>query len=167
MECSYLFFFFKQKTAYEMRISDWSSDVCSSDLVIGDLEARPSGRSDVEPDDRRGIRIDLAHLGRISVVGKLVEHASYPVAHIVRRFVDRAPGAKLDGNIGFAVFRPRGDRLNPIYAGHAIFAHLRDAAFDDIRRSAAITCLDRHDRRVGVRIRSEEHRLNSRNYCAY
>src|SRR3546814_3108357 len=29
----YLFFFFKQKTAYEMRISDWSSDVCSSDLV--------------------------------------------------------------------------------------------------------------------------------------
>src|SRR3546814_8247215 len=28
------FFFFKQKTAYEMRISDWSSDVCSSDLWI-------------------------------------------------------------------------------------------------------------------------------------
>src|SRR3546814_2540024 len=28
-----MFFFFKQKTAYEMRISDWSSDVCSSDLV--------------------------------------------------------------------------------------------------------------------------------------
>src|SRR3546814_4961950 len=28
------FFFFKQKTAYEMRISDWSSDVCSSDLGI-------------------------------------------------------------------------------------------------------------------------------------
>src|SRR3546814_12238001 len=28
-----LFFFFKQKTAYEMRISDWSSDVCSSDLA--------------------------------------------------------------------------------------------------------------------------------------
>src|SRR3546814_1794063 len=28
-------FFFKQKTAYEMRISDWSSDVCSSDLFLG------------------------------------------------------------------------------------------------------------------------------------
>src|SRR3546814_5755242 len=28
-----IFFFFKQKAAYEMRISDWSSDVCSSDLV--------------------------------------------------------------------------------------------------------------------------------------
>src|SRR3546814_6270751 len=30
----FLFFFFKQKTAYEMRISDWSSDVCSSDLAV-------------------------------------------------------------------------------------------------------------------------------------
>src|SRR3546814_8027486 len=30
---SSVFFFFKQKTAYEMRISDWSSDVCSSDLI--------------------------------------------------------------------------------------------------------------------------------------
>src|SRR3546814_11823385 len=31
--CISFFFFFKQKTAYEMRISDWSSDVCSSDLI--------------------------------------------------------------------------------------------------------------------------------------
>src|SRR3546814_9136870 len=37
--CSF-FFFFKQKTAYEMRISDWSSDVCSSDLrPIGDTSS--------------------------------------------------------------------------------------------------------------------------------
>src|SRR3546814_4313939 len=32
--CVFVFFFFKQKTAYEMRISDWSSDVCSSDLWL-------------------------------------------------------------------------------------------------------------------------------------
>src|SRR3546814_5815795 len=32
MECIVFIFIFKQKTAYEMRISDWSSDVCSSDL---------------------------------------------------------------------------------------------------------------------------------------
>src|SRR3546814_15288821 len=39
--CStFFFFFFKQKTAYEMRISDWSSDVCSSDL-----SRRPAGLS--------------------------------------------------------------------------------------------------------------------------
>src|SRR3546814_17632524 len=35
----YVFFFFKQKTAYEMRISDWSSDVCSSDLIVGNPAA--------------------------------------------------------------------------------------------------------------------------------
>src|SRR3546814_10091405 len=35
-------FFFKQKTAYEMRISDWSSDVCSSDL-LGGVRRRPGG----------------------------------------------------------------------------------------------------------------------------
>src|SRR3546814_4735925 len=42
-----LYFFFKQQTAYEMRISDWSSDVCSSDLTnpvvgkIGDVDVPP------------------------------------------------------------------------------------------------------------------------------
>src|SRR3546814_2153922 len=41
-----IFFFFKQKTAYEMRISDWSSDVCSSDLVTLDVEV---GEEPVEP----------------------------------------------------------------------------------------------------------------------
>src|SRR3546814_10958265 len=35
----FFFFFFKQKTAYEMRISDWSSDVCSSDLFTSSVEA--------------------------------------------------------------------------------------------------------------------------------
>src|SRR3546814_10648248 len=38
--CDRIIFFFKQKTAYEMRISDWSSDVCSSDLLpfgVGEL----------------------------------------------------------------------------------------------------------------------------------
>src|SRR3546814_10212168 len=34
-------FFFKQKTAYEMRISDWSSDVCSSDLMGQDGQPKP------------------------------------------------------------------------------------------------------------------------------
>src|SRR3546814_10438213 len=44
----FVFFFFKQKTAYEMRISDWSSDVCSSDLwhrtADGCQANRPKGR---------------------------------------------------------------------------------------------------------------------------
>src|SRR3546814_9520957 len=39
----FVFLFFKQKTAYEMRISDWSSDVCSSDLpqIMGQLPVLP------------------------------------------------------------------------------------------------------------------------------
>src|SRR3546814_9314219 len=41
-----LFFFVKQKTAYEMRISDWSSDVCSSDLMIA-LRYEESGSTGV------------------------------------------------------------------------------------------------------------------------
>src|SRR3546814_3416780 len=44
----YDFFFFKQKTAYEMRISDWSSDVCSSDLPT-------KGRRGRSPDLRQTI----------------------------------------------------------------------------------------------------------------
>src|SRR3546814_6959833 len=42
-EAYYWFFFFKQKTAYEMRISDWSSDVCSSDLPVAPM--RPASVS--------------------------------------------------------------------------------------------------------------------------
>src|SRR3546814_9919270 len=44
-----VFFFFKQKTAYEMRISDWSSDVCSSDLCgapqVGIVMGHPAARA--------------------------------------------------------------------------------------------------------------------------
>src|SRR3546814_7436067 len=36
----FVVFFFKQKTAYEMRISDWSSDVCSSDLIVAAVGTR-------------------------------------------------------------------------------------------------------------------------------
>src|SRR3546814_6092546 len=42
-------FFFKQKTAYEMRISDWSSDVCSSDLAVpGGWRKRPRRFHDID-----------------------------------------------------------------------------------------------------------------------
>src|SRR3546814_2906824 len=44
---SVFFFFFKQKTAYEMRISDWSSDVCSSDLICAVRARSPSSRGAV------------------------------------------------------------------------------------------------------------------------
>src|SRR3546814_1779048 len=46
------FFFFKQKTAYEMRISDWSSDVCSSDLTAGKAIGDWPRRIDPPPGNR-------------------------------------------------------------------------------------------------------------------
>src|SRR3546814_11339395 len=47
-----VFFFFKQKTAYEMRISDWSSDVCSSDLL--DMQIERNGGLDLAWSQRAG-----------------------------------------------------------------------------------------------------------------
>src|SRR3546814_4505545 len=67
----YCFFFFKQKTAYEMRISDWSSDVCSSDL-IGQECTRFSVTlaDDVAQCDRPGIQVDRClHVTRLDVWG--------------------------------------------------------------------------------------------------
>src|SRR3546814_15243280 len=77
--CDY-FFFFKQKTAYEMRISDWSSDVCSSDLpdvrldgreifaglrvdIVGETNAAPDGR-----DHEIVAELDAARAGALDAV---------------------------------------------------------------------------------------------------
>src|SRR3546814_2284138 len=57
MRSSYYVFFFKQKTAYEMRISDWSSDVCSSDL---------SYARGLDPAERAGL--EAAAVGRLRAV---------------------------------------------------------------------------------------------------
>src|SRR3546814_5469790 len=61
-----VFFFFKQKTAYEMRISDWSSDVCSSDLTRGKWAGidprvlRGHGQCDENREPIEGRRFDQA-----------------------------------------------------------------------------------------------------------
>src|SRR3546814_6787604 len=60
-----LFFFFKQKTAYEMRISDWSSDVCSSDLLPDQDRAGVDVRTRV---DVAAHRLDVAE-HRLEVAG--------------------------------------------------------------------------------------------------
>src|SRR3546814_20974477 len=72
-----IFFFFKQKTAYEMRISDWSSDVCSSDL--GEGGAHQVDRADLdsvgELNDREFVRAG-AHSPhrRAEPTGNMFEH---------------------------------------------------------------------------------------------
>src|SRR3546814_9733093 len=68
------FFFFKQKTAYEMRISDWSSDVCSSDLPA----AAPQVTGEREHEVRASVadstvRVDVRLLDNLmTLVGELV-----------------------------------------------------------------------------------------------
>src|SRR3546814_5848317 len=52
----FCFFFFKQKTAYEMRISDWSSDVCSSDLHDDEAEHEGADIAELRHDDAGGDR---------------------------------------------------------------------------------------------------------------
>src|SRR3546814_1744999 len=80
---SKMFFFVKQKTAYEMRISDWSSDVCSSDLLAngarlkhaaGGVE-RIDGGVDAEFRDRtvqNGRGVQVRERGRRRGVGQIV-----------------------------------------------------------------------------------------------
>src|SRR3546814_3909417 len=80
----FMFFCFKQKTAYEMRISDWSSDVCSSDLPgvrsedfghdVGDFRrggtaavSRRIGAKSSPPDIVRSVAVADIQIGRAHV----------------------------------------------------------------------------------------------------
>src|SRR3546814_4750891 len=75
-------FFFKQKTAYEMRISDWSSDVCSSDL--GEEYRRGEGDIDGIADEAR---VTQQH-------AEAAEHRQRPsaAAAVMVRLVQQQPG---------------------------------------------------------------------------
>src|SRR3546814_13082902 len=99
----WLFFFFKQKTAYEMRISDWSSDVCSSDLVSPALagrvvlqmdQATPAHQGvlrhfgqcgeDAGLDRRLGLRVDRHRAQALRLPGQVVRMATDSEGHAVR-----------------------------------------------------------------------------------
>src|SRR3546814_20059118 len=74
MRGTMVFFFFKQKTAYELRISDWSSDVCSSDLIaargyrpyLSGGEAREQARRTER--NRWLLRLGIAGLGTMQAM---------------------------------------------------------------------------------------------------
>src|SRR3546814_6583130 len=83
LRCSYIsvcyavhilifFFFFKQKTAYEMRISDWSSDVCSSDLIFICILATPDRAATMHDFTER---LKLAEGGTYSVNYTMINKA--------------------------------------------------------------------------------------------
>src|SRR3546814_8549668 len=82
-------FFFKQKTAYEMRISDWSSDVCSSDLNMaatdGHLGAAPDVNADA-PDIAHHAALD-ARMVAVARGIKVLTLVSWP-ASVQQRFLE-------------------------------------------------------------------------------
>src|SRR3546814_13456547 len=77
------FFFFKQKTAYDMRISDWSSDVCSSDL----LQAQHLGKTGVmfdamhDPGARIAQRVGDSPAARARLKDRLAANIARRVVH--------------------------------------------------------------------------------------
>src|SRR3546814_6027178 len=81
------FFFFKQQTAYEMRISDWSSDVCSSDLLLQALAhvGRPHVLADHDA-ETHAAKVHRAGQRPCAEHALLVEHA------VVRQVVLGAVG---------------------------------------------------------------------------
>src|SRR3546814_7952685 len=91
-----MLFFFKQQPAYELRISDWSSDVCSSDLssadprLVGEDKARKIGRTNYDVADQ------LANLGMEAIhpgAGRGLRQTDIPLR--VRNTFDREDGGTL------------------------------------------------------------------------
>src|SRR3546814_10282417 len=100
-----VFFFFKQKTAYEMRISDWSSDVCSSDLIFRPLDPaahhilmrRHSHLGSELPGEVRH-----AHRGEIAQILEAQSHLQR-VFDIVRHHPQPMPAKSMPRRLGLTV----------------------------------------------------------------
>src|SRR3546814_10507723 len=89
-----MFFFFKQKTAYEMRISDWSSDVCSSDLQAAEAVAHRGNRNLLggraqfvriasPPDYQQGETVRIMHIHHIHVSAAWIAMFAYASVGLV------------------------------------------------------------------------------------
>src|SRR3546814_10682288 len=102
--CFYvLCFFFKQKTADEMRISDWSSDVCSSDLCIA-IQAREADRNDPAMATMIA-HLDLVAKGAFPQLKRICGVDDEDLADMIRelRGYDPKPGLKFGGDATQAV----------------------------------------------------------------
>src|SRR3546814_8570096 len=104
-----VFFFLKQKTAYEMRISDWSSDVCSSDLHVHAL-----GRQLGAPLRQHARQVHRVEEPRLAALDLVEEAAEGPLAPLLDRLLPgrgqlAAEVARgVDDEIGGASARDRG-----------------------------------------------------------
>src|SRR3546814_7872635 len=99
-----LFFFFKQKTAYEMRISDWSSDVCSSDLQ---LDVGPQAGPAVAPVllAVADADVDLGVVDMIGLVGR--DHPQAHAGMLLGEAVETRQQPQREQEIGRASCRER------------------------------------------------------------
>src|SRR3546814_18367017 len=106
-----MFFFFKQKTAYEMRISDWSSDVCSSDLSGRSTHLLPISRRARQPHRlarRREKRAGLGFAFALFIGGLSVGDATRaPLDVLFAGLYD--PGAQHDAAVHISVWREISD----------------------------------------------------------
>src|SRR3546814_420050 len=137
------FFFFKQKTAYEMRISDWSSDVCSSDL----LGLRNAGREPVP-----GRSVDAAPARRRTVpalaAGRSARRAEATSQGSDRWSLQPHPLPRsMDGSRERPMLQGSRSRRRRPVRGHVARSS----------RQERFTALPQHRRRLSRHARSEEH----------
>src|SRR3546814_13269523 len=98
------FFFFKQKTAYEMRISDWSSDVCSSDLPHALVPIFPAS---VSATDLVGVDMRQLAFDRIGM----------PLSHLVQKRGCHRPET-MGGHLVAGIAEPAPPRIDRLL-GHS------------------------------------------------
>src|SRR6187455_3690358 len=81
--CCFVFFFFKQKTAYEMVMSDWSSDVCSSDLARTLPHYHELRYEDLLDDPEAKLREVCAFLG-LGFDAHMLDHGDSGARHVAQ-----------------------------------------------------------------------------------
>src|SRR3546814_17501391 len=115
-------FFFQQKTAYEMRISDWSSDVCSSDLRVFDLQP--------------GVHFHEPDAVRLQPIARVGDEFDCAGAFVIDR-LGGADGGGADGGARFVVHARRRGFLDPL-----LLAALERAIATE-QKSGRASCRDR------------------------
>src|SRR3546814_5157256 len=140
-----MFFFFKQKTAYEMRISDWSSDVCSSDL-----EQHGDGAAE--------------HRQRQQQQESCDQYRPYEQRHLVQRHARRAHVEDCGDEVDGAENRGRAGQVHR--ENHHVDRHARSEEHTSelqslMRISYAVFCLKKKKQQTTIHTKSKQKRQNT------